>query len=139
MDGDKVKISLFDVTEVTAPIEMGKYTLAGDWSDTPVLSDHKAFLFDRSKDLLVIPASIHDLNQEQSSWQGALVFNVTLTNGIVLRGNITHQEANANYWESNHWVDRTLYIENVLYTLSAKKIKMNSLTDLALLKEIELP
>jgi uncharacterized secreted protein with C-terminal beta-propeller domain len=139
MDGSKVKISLFDVTEVTAPIEMGKYTLAGDWSDTPVLSDHKAFLFDRSKDLLVIPASIHDLNQEQSSWQGALVFNVTLTNGIVLGGSITHQEANANYWESNYWVDRSLYIENVLYTLSVKKIKMNSLTDLALLKEIELP
>jgi len=32
-----------------------------------------------------------------------------------------------------------LYIENALYTISDKKIKMNSLEDLTEIKEIQLP
>jgi len=34
-------------------------------------------------------------------------------------------------------VKRTLYIETVLYTISDMKIKMNNISDLALLKEIQ--
>jgi inhibitor of cysteine peptidase len=138
-DGNKVKISLFDVTNVSAPIEIGNYTVPDDWSDTPVLSDHRAFLFDGSKDLLVIPVSTSAWGPNYSSWQGALVFNITLSNGIALRGNVTHQETNANYWDSGYWIDRSLYIENVLYTVSDKKIKMNSMVDLAPLNVVELP
>jgi inhibitor of cysteine peptidase len=138
-DGNKVKISLFDVTNVSAPIEIGNYTVSDDWSDTVVLSDHKAFLFDGSKDLLVLPVSTSAWGPNYSSWQGALVFNITLSNGIVLRGNVTHQETNANYWDSGYWIDRSLYIENVLYTVSDKKIKMNSMVDLAPLNVVELP
>lgn len=138
-DGNTVKISLFDVTNVSAPTEMGKYTVAGDSSDTPVLSEHKAFLFEKSTNLLVIPVSINVWTAEQSSWQGVLVFNVTLTNGLVLRGNVTHQETNMNHLEDNCRVGRSLYIDNVLYTISTKKVMMNSLDDLALLEEVEFP
>ncbi len=70
------------------------------------------------------------------TWQGAYVFNITLTDGLVLRGNVTHQQG-AFVWNSGYDVKRSLYIENVLYTVSDKKIKMPSLDDLALLKEID--
>ena len=72
-------------------------------------------------------------------WQGAYVFNITLSDGFALRGNVAHQENGVGGWESSYQVKRALYIENVLYTMSDKKIKINSLEDLALLKEIELP
>jgi len=139
-DGNVVKISLFDVSNVSSPIEIDKYTVEGAWSDTSVLWEHKAFLFDRAKDLLVIPVSISTYSEwgKYSMWQGAYVFNITLTQGFILRGGITHQNA-TNEWDSRYWVDRALYIENVLYTVSDKKIKMNSLEDLTLIKAIELP
>jgi uncharacterized secreted protein with C-terminal beta-propeller domain len=139
---NSVKISLFDVTNVSAPIETSNYAVKGVWSDTEVLTEHKAFLFDGSKDLLVIPLSISAYDEAEdlySMWQGVYVFNITLSNGLVLKGNVTHQDDSSYYWDSNYWVKRALYIKNVLYTVSNDKIKMNDLETLALINEIELP
>lgn len=145
-----VKISLFDVSNVNNPIQIANYTIGDRGTDSPILTDHKAFLFDKSKNLLVIPVSVAEVNESQYPegvppyaygtpvWQGAYVFNITLTEGLVLRGKITHGEDGAGVPESSYWVKRALYIENVLYTVSDKKIKMNSLEDLTEIKEIQL-
>jgi len=146
-----VKISLFDVSNVSSPEQIANYTIGDRGTDSPVLSDHKAFLFDKSRDLLVIPVQVAEVDETQYPqgvpsnahgtlvWQGAYVFNITVTDGIALRGNITHQEEGMDIWETSYWVNRAFYIENVLYTVSDKKIKLNSLEDLAPLKEVELP
>jgi inhibitor of cysteine peptidase len=136
-ENSKVKITLFDVTNVSAPINMSNYTVEGIWSDTPVLSDHKAFLFDRSKDLLVIPVSIN-FNNYELNWQGAYVFNITLTDGLDLRGNVMHQSDTSNNWYYSYYVKRAFYAEDALYTMSDTKILINSLEDLHLLKEVPL-
>jgi inhibitor of cysteine peptidase len=139
---NNVKLSLFNVTNVTAPTETAKFIVSGDWSDSTVLTDHKAFLFDKSKQLLALPVSISFMDSRyytKNYWQGAYVFNITLSDGFVLRGNVTHQENSVGGWESGYRVKRALYIENVLYTMSDKKMKMNNLEDLALLNDIELP
>ena len=142
---NNVKLSLFNVTNVTAPTETAKFIVSGDWSDSTVLTDHRAFLFDESKQLLVLPVSIGFFKVKDNEyyttnyWQGAYVFNITLSDGFALRGNVTHQENGVGGWESSYRVKRALYIENVLYTMSDKRIKVNSLEDLALLREIELP
>lgn len=145
-ENNHLKISLFDVTNVDAPVLMSNYTFPGEWSDTPVLSDHKAFLFDRSRNLLVIPVSLNQytVSVEKSSswWQGAYVFDVTLSEGFVLRGTITHQVSSTidtPYWDMSYWVTRALYIDNVLYTVSDKKIMMNDLDSLALIGQLSLP
>lgn len=137
-ENNSVKISLFDVSNVSDPVEIDMYSVGGFWSDTPVLTEHKAFLFDKSTDLLAIPVSIYYNGDEYLQWQGLYVFNITLNGGIVLRGNITHQENGSIYWDSAYEVKRALYIENVLYTVSDRKIKMNSLEDLTEIKEIQL-
>lgn len=139
IDGGNVKITLFDVSNVSAPINMTEYKVEGVWSDTLVLTEHKAFLFERSKDLLAIPVSIYYNGDKYWQWQGIYVFNITLSHRIVLRGNITHQENGGIYWDSAYEVKRALYIENVLYTVSDRKIKMNSLEDLTEIEEIPIP
>jgi len=140
-DNNIVKISLFDVSNVTAPVEMAKYIFTADaYSDTPVLTEHKAFLFDKSKDLLALPVSISNWDlilERQTWWQGAYVFTLTLTDGFDVRGTVTHQDS-ANPWDSGYVVKRVLYVENVLYTVSDKKIKMNSLEDLTPINEVSL-
>lgn len=134
-DEGKVKISLFDVSNVSAPEETTKY-MTDKWSDSLALDDHKALLFDKSKNLLVMPITLY----RDYVWQGAYVFNLSIE-GIVLRGRITHMEndtdkAALHYYYSPNYVKRSLYIDNVLYTISDKKIKMNSLENLELLKEV---
>jgi inhibitor of cysteine peptidase len=146
-----IKISLFDVTNVTDPKQISNYTIGDRGSDSPVLSDHKAFLFDKSTNLLVIPVTVAKINESEYDdgvppyaygtqvWQGAYVFRLSLEEGFVFRGGITHLVSDTSVQNSSYWIKRSLYIENVLYTVSDKKIEMNSLADLTLLKEIELP
>jgi len=138
-----LKISLFDVTNVSDPKEMARYTIGDRGSDSPVLNDHKAFLFDGEKHLLAIPVLVAEINESkypngvpqyamgEAVWQGAYVFTVTLAGQeIKLMGTITHIE-NGDVSNYTRHVKRVLYIGDVLYTISDGIIKMSSLTDLS--------
>jgi uncharacterized secreted protein with C-terminal beta-propeller domain len=146
-----VKISLFDVADVTEPKELAKYEIGDRGTDSPVLNDHKAFLFDREKNLLVLPVLPAKVNESQYPngvppytygeivWQGAYVFTISLEleEKIMLRGTITHIE-NGNVHNASNYVTRALFIGEVLYTISESKIKMNSLADLSEINELDL-
>jgi inhibitor of cysteine peptidase len=150
-----VKISLFDVSDVNNPQEISKIEIGDRGSDSPVLWDHKAFLFDRSRNLLVMPILEVKVDQTQYSeeeldwaygepvYQGAYVFDISLDGGINLRGRITHiedmTEPEYYYYYSPFSVERSLYIKDVLYTISQAKIKMNSLETLDDINEVGLP
>ena len=136
--GSNLKLSLFDATNVSSPIEAAPpFIVSGDWSDSPVLMDHKAFLFDKSKQLLALPISInHYEYYTKSYWQGAYVFDISLEQGFTFRGGITHQ--NNTSYDYTPPVQRILYIEDVLYTVSEAKVKMNDIETLHLLNEVEL-
>ena len=146
-----VKISLFDVTEMSEPKELAKYEIGDRGTDSPVLSDHKAFMFSREKNLLVIPVSVAKIDEHRYPygvpadafgeivWQGAYVFTVsaTLEEKLVLKGTITHVNT-GNVHDASYHVTRALYIGGVLYTISNSKIKMNSILDLSEIKELNL-
>ena len=146
-----VKISLFDVSNVSNPVQMANYTIGDRGTNSPVLTDHRAFLFDKSKNLLVIPVLEAKVDTSQYPpgqvpsgaygqyvWQGAYVFNISLDSGLVLQGKITHIGSGIDIYNSDYYVQRALYIENVLYTVSNEKVRLNSLTDLAFIKDIEI-
>ena len=60
------------------------------------------------------------------------------TDGFTLEGRITHQENTSYAYDYNKWVNRALYIDNTLYTISNTRMKLNSLDTLALIAEISL-
>ena len=137
---NNVKLSLFDVTDVTAPTETSKYIVEAEYSYSPVLYDHKAFLFDKPKQLLALPVSTNMLwlrGGDSDYWQGAYIFDISLEKGFVLEGTITHQSI-ADQYEYDHSVQRILYIDDVLYTVSGIKVKMNNLETLAEINAVEL-
>jgi len=150
-----VKISLFDVSDVSNPQEVDKLEIGDRGTESPVLWDHKAFLFDKSRNLMVMPIMLAEVDLSdypegvpswaygEPVWQGAYVFDISLDAGISVQGTITHIENIADpeyyYYYSPFAVERSLYIEDVLYTISQAKIKMNSLEDLDYIDEVELP
>src|SRR5438876_9482407 len=93
-----LKLSLFDVTDPSHPIDTSDYLVGDRGSDSPALTDHKSVLFDKSLNLLVIPLTIAQAQPNATCtwcynplvWQGAYVFTITIQNGIVFRGGITH-------------------------------------------------
>ena len=151
-----VKISLFDVSDVANPKEIGKYEIGDRGTDSPVLYDHKAFLFDKSKSLLVLPVQVAEIDESDYSgvvppyahgqpvWQGAYVFNISVESGLQLRGRITHcsgtEFGQGRYYigSSSCSIERALYIGDALYTISDQKIGMNHLETLDEIGEISL-
>ncbi len=152
-----VKISLFDVSDVNNPREIDKEIIGHRGTDSPVLRDHKAFLFDRSRNLLVIPVLVAEVDESEYPegvpswahgepvWQGAYIFHISPDVGLNLTGRITHIESPADLKEGYYYsysplsVERSLYIGDVLYTISDAKIKMNNLENLDYINEVQLP
>ncbi|MFC1726996.1 beta-propeller domain-containing protein [Patescibacteria group bacterium] len=54
-EGSKVKISLFDVSSPTNPLEVSKYLMDEYWSD--ILNTHHAFLLDSQHQIFFLPGS----------------------------------------------------------------------------------
>ncbi len=150
-----LKMAIFDVSDVSNPIEMHKIVIGDRGTDSYALRDHKAFLFDREKELLVLPIMLAEIPEEQKKpltenqmmpsygepvFQGAFVFKVNLGVGFQERGRITHvtpedELKRGHYYGGEYSVKRSLYIGNVLYTLSERMLKANALDSLAELKE----
>ena len=107
----------------------------------------------RKKNLLVIPVTevkgkmVYDKRlgyYRQRYWQGAYVFGVTPEDGFKVKGTITHNEDDEldryYWWGSPNVVRRSLYMDDILYTVSATKIKANDLNNIDNeIKEIKLP
>jgi len=146
-----VKIALFDVSDPENPKEVSKVTIGDRGTSTEVLNDHKALLFDREKELLVLPINLYESKEDNEySWgefvfQGAYVYKLSIEGGFEYQGRITHrdheetsQEEYYCYRYSSYNVERSLFINDVLYTISDNLIKMNDLEDLSEINSVEL-
>ncbi len=173
-----LKLSLFDVSDVNHPSEVAKIIIGDRGTNSEALSDPHAFLFDRTRNLLVIPVDLYLLNVTQPTatpsdrailpilpwnsgpsaygtlvWQGVYVFKVTLDGGFQTIGTVTqlsnqqlvnlvqgyYYTKDGSYDNGyNYWITRSLYIGNVLYTISNARVQLNSLDKLALIAQVEL-
>jgi uncharacterized secreted protein with C-terminal beta-propeller domain len=144
-----LKISLFNVEDVENPIEVGKLTIGDRGTESPVLHDHHALLFDKTRNLLVLPVleakifpekypgGVEPSTYGEFVYQGAFVLNIDIQSGFEVKGKITHIEDPEEFMKSGYYFDsrnqivRSMYIEDVLYTISNQKIMANNLEDLA--------
>ncbi len=152
-----IKISLFDVSDVSNPRELAKYEIGDRGTDSQALHDHKAFLFSRSRNLLIIPVLVAEIDEGDYSgsvppnahgdyvYQGAYVFDISPEGGISLRGRVTHIEDEDPFlksgylFDSEYMVERSLYNKDMLYTISGRMVKINSLDALSEVGSVVIP
>lgn len=149
-----VKISLFDISDVENPKEISKYLIGDRGTESEALHDHKAFLFSKSKNLLVIPILLAEIKDKEKikenpwqygeyTFQGAYVFNINLKE-IKFKGRITHineeefKKFGEFYYDPKYSIRRSLYIDDVLYTISEGMIKAHKIETLEEIKGIKL-
>ena len=130
-----LKISLFDVSDVENPKETAKFAAKEQYASSTAEFEHKAFLFSREKELLAIPAYNYDFRKSGDNYNGAMVFKIT-KESIELRGIIDHSSGSGNYYSPQ--VERSLYINELLYTKSEGLLRINKIDDLSKVKNIEL-
>ncbi|MDE4907219.1 beta-propeller domain-containing protein [Methanogenium marinum] len=133
-----LKMTLFDVADVNNPTEVDTVEIGLPGTDSEALNDHKAFLFDASRGILVLP--VHEIVKvpvtgksydaySTKYWQGAYVYGLTPETGFVLKGTVTHNAdpQSGYYWGSPDSVLRSLYMDDVLYTVSRTKMVISGL------------
>lgn len=138
-----VKVALFDVTDVAHPVEIDVQTIGKQGTESEVLSDHKALLFDKEKNILSIPIWEQDETTYNSDgkyyenriWRGFYVFGVNSSDGFSLKGKIMHSNSTGYDYSMS---SRSFYIGNILYTVSSNLIKMNELGDMHEINQIRL-
>lgn len=152
-----LKIAMFDVTDVSNPVEMFQTAIGDRGTNSPVLYDHKALLFDKAKGLLALPVTVAEIPKALKDdpktppetygdivFQGAYVYNLSLDKGFELKGKITHysptevQDKSGYYWYGESDIQRILYIGENLYTVSQAIVKANLLKDLSEVKSVTL-
>ena len=138
-----MKIALFDVTDVSNPKELYVEIIGDRGTDSELLYNHKALLFSKEKNLLAFPVTVMEVKNQNDplaygefSFQGAYVYNLDLTTGFTLKKAISHltkedyNKSGYGWYESGKNVERVLYIDDALYSISKGMIKTNSLETL---------
>ncbi len=124
-ENGSVKVSLYNVSDPEHMEEIDTYLVEG-CSYSAAQYDHRAVLYDAVRKVLVIPVTFYSNTggaeywTNQRPWSVGLVLEVS-EDGIDQMGAITHEDAT---------VTRSLYIGDILYTISDTTVKANSLPSL---------
>ena len=148
-----IKIALFDVSDVSNPKQKFMEVIGDRGTESEVLQNHKAFLFDKSLGLLAFPITVNELPEPTSAneeinygefvFQGAYVYHLDSETGFQLKGKITHIDdpetlmKSGYYWYDNaDSVQRILYIDKNLYTVSPGKVKATDMDTMEALNSV---
>jgi len=133
-----LKVSIFDVSNVASPRESAKLVIGESGTYSEVQNDHKALLFDKDKNLLVIPVQERLKTVDEyrySYWNGVYVIDID-SNNLGVRGKVTHNSNTGDYYYYQNQIRRSLYMDDVLYTVSSDIIKANDLTGLSEMNKV---
>lgn len=138
-----VKLSLFDVSDLTNPKEKFSEIIGGRGTYSSLNHDHKAFLFQKQKGLLAFPISVYEnvegnVNEQKFEFQGGYAYQVDLTNGFKLLQKVSHMSEDAIYEEWENSIQRFIYIGENIYAISPNKITAHSKKDLVQIGEVKL-
>lgn len=152
-----IKLALFDVTDVSRPVQKFSELIGDRGTESELLKNHRALLFSREKGLLAFPVTVMEnadktgdpyrdaVNYGQFAFQGAYVYAIDTAGGFKLKGKITHLseedylKAGQNWYASNKNINRVLYIGDTLYTLSNAVYKAHGLEELEERGQLEIP
>ena len=154
-----MKMALFDVSDVYNPKQISSTVIGDSRTTSAILTNHKALLFSKEKELIAIPVNNYkddfEINTSSDSYssiissytnygkayisEGYLVYKINLEDGFELKGTITHDLETSRYsYSTNSKLLRGLYIEDNLFTISETRMKVNNLDNLELISELDI-
>ena len=107
-----MKMALFDVSDVYNPIQISQTVIGDSRATSAILTNHKALLFSKEKELIAIPVNNYKENFEINIYsdsysslvdsytnynkpyisEGYFVYNINLEEGFSLKGVINHEK-----------------------------------------------
>jgi inhibitor of cysteine peptidase len=149
-----MKVALFDVSDVANPVEKFSVRIGDRGTESELLTDHKALLFDRKRELLAFPVSEAKVegdmvdpyagipNYGRIIFDGVYVYKLNLDEGFALKGKVTHYTTE-DYLKSGLYqisygkqIRRMLFINDVLYGVSDSGVTAYDIESMALLNSV---
>ncbi|KYG08559.1 hypothetical protein BE21_22970, partial [Sorangium cellulosum] len=139
-DGDEngvvtgLALQIFDVTDPSAPTLLHKESLEGDYTSSEAEYNHKAFTYYGERDVLAFPVVSYD--RETGAVASTLeLFNVDIAEGFSHLGAVDHSgffsATSGCYYYGGAAVNRGVFIEDHVYSISYGGVLVNALDDLA--------
>lgn len=153
-----MKMALFDVSDVSNPIQISSIVIGDSKTTSAILTNPKALLFSKEKELIAIPVNNYEddfsvegsenyeteiqyytnYNKNRVS-EGYFVYKINVEDGFKLKGVVTHDVINSkSKYSYTSKLLRGLYIDENLYTVSETGIKVNDLETLNLISELKI-
>jgi len=137
-----VHLQIFDVTDATNPTRAHMEIIETRGSTSDAAINHLTFDYLAPLDLMTIPMAICEegpegTHQDVMTFNGLLVYDVSLASGFQERGRIDHGEPPmgndcSNWWmSSTSQVRRSLVIDDVVFSITADRVIAAGLDDLS--------
>lgn len=148
-----VKMSLFDVSDPKQPKEKFVEIIGDRGTHSPLNYTHKALMFSKAKNMFAFPIEVSEIKQHSSqqtnplhvptqfAFQGAYIYGIDPEQGFQFKGRISHltHEEMKNPWDHyTRFIERVLYIDDTIYTVSSGRIQANNLSNLEQLNALDL-
>nr|WP_198044777.1 beta-propeller domain-containing protein [Lysinibacillus timonensis] len=137
-----IKVSLFDITDFANPKEQDTVVLGGRGTYSDVQYNHKALFRNAEYSYFGFPVSIYEeKGQYDISYEGsgAVIYKITAEDGIELKGDLVTPAANGEQYENwETMIQRIVYIEDTIYTVSSNTIKSYDLETFKALGNVKL-
>lgn len=141
-----IMLQIFDVSNPAELKLMHKEIIGTRGTTSDAATNHLAFNYFASRNLLALPMVICEDSQgdwdygDIMTFSGLLVYRVTLDEGFDLRGGISHEESETpetcygacnNWWtRSNSIVKRSIFMEDYAYSIALDTINIAHVDDL---------
>ncbi len=119
-----MKLSLFDVTDVSKPKEICTEVIGKSGTNSELLYNHKALMYSSNKELMAFPI-YRTTNNYEVDFLGAYIYNVN-SSGFKLKSQITHVR-DIKSFDYTEGINRIIYIGDYLYTFSENKMMVHDL------------
>lgn len=126
-----MKMSMFDVSDLENPKEIFNIDIGENYAYSEITSNHKTLFYNKEQNLIGFPITYRYGNASKDR-NGLVIYKIDLEKGFEKYGEIL-QEID---YRTN--IDRAIYIENTLYTLSETKIISYDLGTINKMQELEL-
>ncbi|SMC57845.1 beta-propeller domain-containing protein [Papillibacter cinnamivorans] len=144
-----MKMALFDVSDVTNPIQEYSVSIGDRGTDSELLYDHKALFFDKERGLIAFPVNVAEVqgpvvdpdsgypNYGRIVFSGAYVYHLDLNSGFDLRGTVSHvsddELAASGYYgvDADLQIRRIVRIGEALYFVSGDRLTAHDAGTLA--------
>lgn len=140
LDGELVKskgfkMALFDVSDVSNPKELYSVNIGDSGTYSELLYNHKALLFSKEKNIIAFPITIMELQNgskyySKTTLRGAMIYGLNIESGFEEKLIISNS--------SEEEIERIIYINDNIYTLSENLIKVVDMNTMEEVGKIEL-